>query len=48
MNQDLALFGGTKAIPENIPKKWPFITEEDKAADMRAMVSALQSHHPGN
>jgi dTDP-4-amino-4,6-dideoxygalactose transaminase len=37
MTETLAIKGGSKAIPQGVCKKWPYITPEDKQAVMRAM-----------
>lgn len=39
----LAILGGPKAVPAGVAKKWPFITEEDKQAVMRAMDHGINS-----
>lgn len=44
MNENLAILGGPKAIPESVHKKWPFITEDDKKAVMEVMEHGLFSH----
>ncbi len=44
MKNKLALLGGEKAIPEHAVKKWPFVTEEDKQAVLRAMDFGVFSH----
>lgn len=43
MADRLAILGGPKSIPEGVAKKWPFITEEDKQAVMRAMDYGISS-----
>lgn len=42
--EKLAIRGGDKAIPDSAVKKWPFITEEDKQAVMKAMDFGIYSH----
>lgn len=44
MKEKLAIHGGAKAIPQSAVKKWPFVTEEDKAAVMRSMDFGVFSH----
>jgi dTDP-4-amino-4,6-dideoxygalactose transaminase len=39
----LALFGGEKAIKQDVVKPWPFITEEDKKAVMEVLDYGLSS-----
>lgn len=40
----LAINGGPKAIPDGAAKKWPYITDEDKQAVMRAMDHGIFSN----
>jgi perosamine synthetase len=43
MSKKLAILGGSAAVPESAKKKWPFITEQDKQAVMRAMDHGISS-----
>ena len=42
-NDELAINGGEKVIPDGICKKWPFITDEDKQAVMSSLDNGLSS-----
>lgn len=42
--EELAIFGGPRAIPEGAAKKWPPVTDEDRAAVMRMMDHGAFSH----
>jgi len=43
MPETLAILGGPKAVGPGVCKKWPFITEDDKQAVMRALNYGISS-----
>ena len=43
MGEALAINGGPKAVPTDIPRRWPCITDADKQAVMRAMDYGINS-----
>ncbi len=43
---ELAIKGGPRTVPEGMIKPWPWITEEDKRAVMRALENATPWRYP--
>ena len=43
MTETLAIRGGTPVVPKNLHRRWPMITDEDKAAVLAALDSGILS-----